>query len=1322
MGDTARTTRARARGPNAPLPQGVVIEEIVDDDTDFEPPPKTRARNTAAATDKRGGAAGSAAGSRARAPRASSAARNTQSQANSDVEDGSDDPEYVPKADTIEISSSEEEDISDFEPEPAPKPRARKASAKPEKTAGPAKKTPKKQAGAKGKVVVGDGGSMALDGEREGDEEALVSGPDSDESDSEEEIDTEDLVRRHISMPKCDPPPELLMDLLPFQKQWLAWSLAQEASPLKGGILADEMGMGKTIQAIALIVTSRARQKQLALAAATTEVITIEGAVSPAASPALLRTPTLAAKRTPGQSPLSVHTPSKVASTNVGTPSNSTVTNGSSTVTNGGSTNGSAVHGAATDGALINGAAAIGTPATVTASNRTPGSSGPKAGKGKAKAGPPTSNCALPPAPSPAPSPCVTDGPKYNNEEVRAAPHDYDPMQGASKAGPSSGEAASASAPGASSASSPSSSSAGAGGSSAVPPSACGHNGGAVSGAGASDGYLRVPATLVICPLVAIIQWRSEIATYTAPGSVRVLVYHGSKRELDKATLGNYDVVLTTYSIVEAEHRKHCMPDKEPCQWCGRKFYPDRLRVHLRFFCGPDAQRSAALMKTQKKRKRAYEMRGGQGGDDDDDDEDDEDYEAAEEEDDDEDDEDDGPRKKSKGAKGAVKGKKDSKKKRAAKGGKGKATHKGEKKKRKSKDESDSEVAEGYETDTEDESDREKEEEEDEDDDEDGGKSGAKGKGKAKQAKGGNKGKLSKGKEEVVKTGKGAAKGKGKGGDDGEGGGGKGKAGGWGWGKRKFVPFATMVKAMAAEAEAEGAAADPKGKGKAVASAAGGSALHSVHWTRIVLDEAHSIKDRRSSTAKAVFALRSDFKWALSGTPLQNRVGELYSLIRYLRLDPYAFYMCNKCPCKSLDYSFGLNWRKCDHCDHSPLVHFCWWNRHIANPIKKHGYAGPGRKAMLTLKNRVLDCALLRRTKEQCADDLSLPPRKITIRRDQFDVREEDFYSAMYTQSQSQFNTFVASGTVLNNYAHIFDLLIRLRQAVNHPYLVVYAASAATREAETAGASSGAPSPSPSSSKGKRVAGKKGAEEADVSTQMGDVADSGDCGLCHDPLEDRVVTVCGHAFCRMCLMDFLGAPTLEGGDANADASTLRDACSGATCPVCQVALSVDFTGAGMASGRGRGGAGAYASGGGGRSSAAKCILQRFDTSQFKTSTKIEALREEIMDMRARDCASKCIVFSQFTSMLALIQFRLEQTGIRCVRLDGSMSLDKRNAMVDAFTHDPSVHVFLMSLKAGGVALNLTVASQVEPCGGAASTRPHPPARPVQAHQGDAVHH
>lgn len=53
-----------------------------------------------------------------------------------------------------------------------------------------------------------------------------------------------------------------------------------------------------------------------------------------------------------------------------------------------------------------------------------------------------------------------------------------------------------------------------------------------------------------------------------------------------------------------------------------------------------------------------------------------------------------------------------------------------------------------------------------------------------------------------------------------------------------------------------------------------------------------------------------------------------------------------------------------------------------------------------------------------------------------------------------------------------------------------------------------------------------------------------------------------------------------------------------------------------------------------------------------------------------------------------------QVGIRCVRLEGSMSMEARHRMIDAFTNDPSVTVFLMSLKAGGVALNLTAASHV----------------------------
>ena len=54
------------------------------------------------------------------------------------------------------------------------------------------------------------------------------------------------------------------------------------------------------------------------------------------------------------------------------------------------------------------------------------------------------------------------------------------------------------------------------------------------------------------------------------------------------------------------------------------------------------------------------------------------------------------------------------------------------------------------------------------------------------------------------------------------------------------------------------------------------------------------------------------------------------------------------------------------------------------------------------------------------------------LRKDAFDEREMDFYEALYTQSQAQFGAYVESGTVLNNYAHIFDLLIRLRQVEPH--------------------------------------------------------------------------------------------------------------------------------------------------------------------------------------------------------------------------------------------------------------------------------------------------
>ena len=55
---------------------------------------------------------------------------------------------------------------------------------------------------------------------------------------------------------------------------------------------------------------------------------------------------------------------------------------------------------------------------------------------------------------------------------------------------------------------------------------------------------------------------------------------------------------------------------------------------------------------------------------------------------------------------------------------------------------------------------------------------------------------------------------------------------------------------------------------------------------------------------------------------------------------------------------------------------------------------------------------------------------------------------------------------------------------------------------------------------------------------------------------------------------------------------------------------------------------------------------------------------------------------------------LLQCGVGCTQLVGSMSMAARDVAINKFREDPNCKVFLMSLKAGGVALNLTVASHV----------------------------
>ncbi|KAF3908917.1 hypothetical protein AA313_de0208672 [Arthrobotrys entomopaga] len=64
------------------------------------------------------------------------------------------------------------------------------------------------------------------------------------------------------------------------------------------------------------------------------------------------------------------------------------------------------------------------------------------------------------------------------------------------------------------------------------------------------------------------------------------------------------------------------------------------------------------------------------------------------------------------------------------------------------------------------------------------------------------------------------------------------------------------------------------------------TAIRKHHWRRIVLDEAHVIRERNTNQAKRIFSLNADYRWCLTGTPVQNKLDDYGSLLQFLK-HPY---------------------------------------------------------------------------------------------------------------------------------------------------------------------------------------------------------------------------------------------------------------------------------------------------------------------------------------------------------------------------------------------------------------------------------------------------
>ncbi|NXS37027.1 TTF2 factor, partial [Pomatostomus ruficeps] len=147
------------------------------------------------------------------------------------------------------------------------------------------------------------------------------------------------------------------------------------------------------------------------------------------------------------------------------------------------------------------------------------------------------------------------------------------------------------------------------------------------------------------------------------------------------------------------------------------------------------------------------------------------------------------------------------------------------------------------------------------------------------------------------------------------------------------------------------------------------SPLLRVAWARIILDEAHNIKNPRVQTSIAACKLRASARWAVTGTPIQNNLLDMYSLLRFLRCSPFDEYRV--------------------------------WKYQVDNNTRKGG-------ERLSLLTRSL---LLQRTKDQLDSAgkplVSLPRRRMQLHQLKLTAEEQSVYNVLFARSRSTLQSYL---------------------------------------------------------------------------------------------------------------------------------------------------------------------------------------------------------------------------------------------------------------------------------------------------------------------------
>ncbi|KAK8847498.1 hypothetical protein IAR55_005356 [Kwoniella newhampshirensis] len=482
-----------------------------------------------------------------------------------------------------------------------------------------------------------------------------------------------------------------------------------------------------------------------------------------------------------------------------------------------------------------------------------------------------------------------------------------------------------------------------------------------------------------------------------------------------------------------------------------------------------------------------------------------------------------------------------------------------------------------------------------------------------------------------------------------------------------------------------------KGKGRQKTSLADQtSPLQAIEWFRVVLDEAHYIKTPGTVASQAACAVEADRRVALSGTPIQNKIEDVWALFKFLRLSPV---------------------------DDKDV-----FTQYISSPCKYGEQIGVARLQL------VMRCCTLRRTKDSTTEDgkriLNLPPRKevqlwLELRED-----ERQVYDARATVAKEKIGELQAKHELGKNYANMLQEVLRLRQICNHVDLAMlgpveedYDGTVMDYEVASQGIERNG------LNQARAVAVVCFLKEGDGASCTACGYDYGDhfpwvgIGGVEETKEEKpkgkklamkpILTKCQHLYCPPCFKSQVFADYAKRGKNSVARS----------CASCNAMLRLPTDIIEVAPPDSADAADAVAVAEQPKRATRKKYV-RAPGEKPNLSTKLQYLHDELLKLSKRNpnsanfdpfindedgleeldsdgqpIVTKSVVFSQWTTMLDRIADMLDEANIRYARLDGTMSREDRAKAIDALKYKKQVEVLLVSTRAGGVGLNLTVASR-----------------------------